>query len=98
MGTVASVAIDEGTYQDLRWFIACAQAANGTVAIYKCLSPQIDLFVDALLSGVLHSFVYRAALSPRPGWSIAHWEAINVFAALQVFAAHIQGCRIFGLV
>jgi hypothetical protein len=38
--------------------------------------------------------VYRAPLSPRPGWSIAHWEAINVFVALQVFSAFISGRRV----
>jgi hypothetical protein len=52
MGQAASVAIDEGTRQDLRWFLACAHAANGTVSIYKCLRPQTDIFVDASLSGV----------------------------------------------
>jgi hypothetical protein len=30
MGQVASVAMDEGTPQDLRWFLACAHAANST--------------------------------------------------------------------
>jgi hypothetical protein len=97
MGPAASVAIDEGTRQDLRWFIACAHAANGTVSIYKCLQPQTDIFVDASLSGLggaLNAFVYRAPLSPRPGWSIAHWEAINVFVALQVFSAFISGRRV----
>jgi hypothetical protein len=60
MGTAASVAIDEGTRQDLQWFFACAHAANGTVTIYKCLQPQTDIFVDASLSGlggVLNVFV-----------------------------------------
>jgi hypothetical protein len=97
MGPAASVAINEGTRQDLRWFIACAHVANGTVSIYKCLQPQTDIFVDASLSGIgggLNAFVYRAALSPKPGWSIAHWEAINVFVALQVFSAFIRGRRV----
>jgi hypothetical protein len=97
MGPAASVAIDEGTCQDIRWFIACAHAANGTVSIYKCLQPQTDIFVDASLSGLggaLNAFVYRAPLSPRPGWSIAHLEAINVFVALQVFSAFIGGRRV----
>jgi hypothetical protein len=48
---MASVAIDEGTHPD-RWFITCAQAANVTLAVYYCFSPQIDTFVDALFSGV----------------------------------------------
>jgi hypothetical protein len=98
MGPAASVAIDEGIRQDVRWFIVCAHAANGTVSIYKCLQPQTDIFVDASLSGLgggaLNAFVYRAPLSPRPGWSIAHWEAINVFVALQVFSAFISGRRV----
>jgi hypothetical protein len=97
MGPAASAAINESTRQDLRWFIACAHAANGTVSIYKCLQPQTNIFVDASLSGLgggLNAFVYRAALSPKPGWSIAHWEAINVFVALQVFSAFIRGRRI----
>jgi hypothetical protein len=92
MGQAASVAIDEGTGQDLRWFLACAHAANGTISIYKCLRPQSNIFVDASLSvigGGLNSFVYRAALSTRPGWSITHWEVINVFVALQVFSTFI---------
>jgi hypothetical protein len=74
--------------------IACAHAINGTVSLYKCLQPRLDIFVDASLKGVggaLHPFVYRHSLPTRPGWSIAHWEAINIFISLQVFAAHVRG-------
>jgi hypothetical protein len=91
------VAIDEGTRQDLQWFIACVHAANGTVSIYKCVQQQIDIFVDASLSGftgALNTFVYRATLSPKPGWSSAHREAINIFVALQVFSAFIRERRV----
>jgi hypothetical protein len=34
MGDTGRVAIDEGTKQDLRWFISCAHGVNGTVQIY----------------------------------------------------------------
>jgi hypothetical protein len=71
---------------------------NGTVSIYKCLQPQTDIFVDVSLSGLgggaLNAFVYRATLSPKPGWIIAHWEAINIFVALQDFSAFIRGHRV----
>jgi hypothetical protein len=43
------------------------------------------------LGGVLGASVYTHTFSPRPGWSIAHWEAINVFVALQVFSHLVQG-------
>jgi hypothetical protein len=46
MGTATKVAIDEGTKQDLQWFIACGHALNGTVSIYRCRRPRIDIFVD----------------------------------------------------
>jgi hypothetical protein len=52
MGDAPQAAIDEGTHQDLRWFIACAHAVNGTVSIFKCLRPRLDLFVDASLQGL----------------------------------------------
>jgi hypothetical protein len=52
MGDIPLVAIDEGTHQDLRWFIACAQAVNGTVRIFMCLRSRLNLFVDASLQGL----------------------------------------------
>jgi hypothetical protein len=47
MGEVSQVAIKEGTHH-----IACAQAVNVTVSIFKCLQPQLDIFVDDLLKGL----------------------------------------------
>jgi hypothetical protein len=94
MGEAASIAIDEGCKQDLQWFMACAHAVNGTVSFYKCVRPRLDIFVDASLHGLggaLGARVYTHTLTPRPGWSIAHWEAINVFVALQVFAPLLRG-------
>jgi hypothetical protein len=94
MGEAPQVAIDEGTHQGLRWFIACAHAVNGSVTIFKCLRQRLDIFVDASLQGLggaLGSMVYRFALPARPGWCIAYWEAINIFVALQVFSAHLRG-------
>jgi hypothetical protein len=52
MGAATKVAIDEGTKWDLQWFMAYARAVNGTTKIYKCMLPQIDIFVDASLSGL----------------------------------------------
>jgi hypothetical protein len=75
MGIATKVAIDEGTKQDLRWFMACAHAVNGTVTIYKCMLPRIDIFVDASLSGlggVLGKYVYELNIAAEPGYSIAH--------------------------
>jgi hypothetical protein len=94
MGQATKIAIDEATKQDLRWFIACAHAVNGSVSIYKCLQPRIDIFVDASLrgiGGVLNNFVYKLTLPSHPGWCIAHWEAINVLVALRVFSTFISG-------
>jgi hypothetical protein len=94
MGDASQGAIDEGTHQDLQWFIACAHAVNGSVTIFKCLRPRLDLFVDASLQdlgGALGSLVYRFALPTRPGWCIAYWEAINIYVALQVFSSHLRG-------
>jgi hypothetical protein len=94
MGTATKIAIDEGTKQDLRWFIACAHSVNGSVKIYKCLEPRIEIFVDASLhglGGVLNNFVYRLALPSRLGWCIAHWEAINILVALRTFSKIISG-------
>jgi hypothetical protein len=89
---------DEGTRQDLQWFIACAHVANGTVTIYKFLHPQTDIFVDASFlawgGGGGPQHLYRADLTPRPGLSITHWEAINVFVALQVFSDFFRWHRI----
>jgi hypothetical protein len=94
MGTATKIAIDEATKQDLQWFIACAHSVNGSVKIYKCLQPRTDIFVDASLrglGGVLKNFIYKLALPPRPGWCIAHWEAINILVALRTFSNFIQG-------
>jgi hypothetical protein len=52
MGDMTRMAINEGTKQDLRWFISCAHAVSGTVQIYKCMRPRINIFVDASLKGV----------------------------------------------
>jgi hypothetical protein len=89
MDEATSIAIDEASKQDLQWFIACARAVNGTVSIYKCLQPR-GCFTS-WSRGVLGASVYTHTFSPRPGWSIAHWEAINVFDALQVFSHLVQG-------
>jgi hypothetical protein len=51
MGDATKIAIDEGTKQDLQWFIACAHTVNGSVKIYKCSEPWIVIFVDASLRG-----------------------------------------------
>jgi hypothetical protein len=96
MGDATVVAIDEGFHWDLQWFIACAQAVNGSVTIFKCVQPRPDIFVDASLSGlggVLNAFVYQRALVTKPDWCIAHWEAINVFVALQVFISLSSACH-----
>jgi hypothetical protein len=97
MGEATVIAIDEGTKQDLQWFIACAHAVNGSVKIYKCLQPRLQIFIDASLrglGGVLHNLVYKYALPPRPGWCISHWEAINILVALRTFSSFIQGKNI----
>jgi hypothetical protein len=52
MGDATVVAIDEGFHRDLQWFIACAQAVNGSVTIFKCVQRRLDIFVDASLSGL----------------------------------------------
>jgi hypothetical protein len=60
MGEAAKVAIDEGTKWDLQWFMACAHAVNGTITIFKCTRPRLDIFVDASLTGlggVLNNFL-----------------------------------------
>jgi hypothetical protein len=43
MGDMPQAAIDKGTHLDFLWFIACAHAVNGTVSIFKCLRPRLDL-------------------------------------------------------
>jgi hypothetical protein len=57
MTTTPKVAIDEGTKQDLQWFMACAHAANNTIKICKCVLPRLDIYVDASLSGLGGSLV-----------------------------------------
>jgi hypothetical protein len=52
MGNATLVAIDEGFHRDLQWFIACTQVVNGSITIFKCVQPQLDIFVDASLSGL----------------------------------------------
>jgi hypothetical protein len=52
MGDAIVVAIDEGFHRDLQWFIACAQAVNGSVTIFKCVQTWLNIFVDASLSGL----------------------------------------------
>jgi hypothetical protein len=97
MGDMTRVTIDEGTKQDLRWFISCAHAVNGTVQIYKCLRPRLDIYVDASLKGVggvLQNYVYKLALPDKPGWCIAYWETINVMVAIRNFAKLIAGSEI----
>jgi hypothetical protein len=93
MGNATKVAIDEGTKRDLQWFIACAHAINGTVSIYRCRRPRIDIFVDASLSGlggVLSNYVYELAIHHKPEYCIAHWEAINVLVAIRTFSHFIK--------
>jgi hypothetical protein len=57
MGNATKVAIDEGTKQDLQWFMECAHAVNGSVKIFKSVLPRIDIFVDASLTGLGGSLV-----------------------------------------
>jgi hypothetical protein len=94
MGDATRAAIDEGTKQDLRWFISCAHAVNGTVKIYKCLGSRLNIYVDASLKGVggvFQNYVYKRALPDKPGWCIAYWEAINILVAVRTFAGFISG-------
>jgi hypothetical protein len=92
MGGANRAAIDEDTKGDLQWFTACAHAINGTVSIYKCLQPQIDIFVDASLTGlggVLSNCVYELSIDHKPDYCIAHWEAINILVAIRTFSSFI---------
>jgi hypothetical protein len=69
MGVSAKAAIDEGTKWDLQWFIACTHAVNGTIKIYKCVLPRIDIFVDASLTGlggILNYCVYQLPIRHKP--------------------------------
>jgi Mg2+/Co2+ transporter CorB len=52
MDEAPRVAIDEGTKQDLRWFIACAHVVNGSVKLFKCRQLRYHIYVDASLKGV----------------------------------------------
>jgi hypothetical protein len=94
MSGAHKVAIDEGTKQDLQWFMACAHVVNDTVSLFKCARPRIDIFVDASLSGLggaLNNHVYELPIVPRPDYCIAHWEAINVLVALRIFSPFLKG-------
>jgi hypothetical protein len=94
MGEATSIAIDEASKQDLQWFIACAHAINGTVSIYKCLQPRLDIFVDASLNcvgGALHPFVYRHSLPTDLGGVLPIGRPSIFFISLKVFAEHIHG-------
>jgi hypothetical protein len=89
MGDAPKAAI-EGTKQDLQWCMAFAHAAKGTVLIYKCLLPRLDIF---WFRGALNNYVYELSISHQPGYCIAHWESINILVALCTFApflAHYQ--------
>jgi hypothetical protein len=97
MGEAPRAAIGEGTKQDLRWFIACTHAVNGSVKIFKCWQPRSHIYVDASLKGVggvLHNLVYTLSLPTYPGWCIAYWEAINILVALRTFSQFIKGHKI----
>jgi hypothetical protein len=93
MGAGAKAAIDEGTKRDLQCFIACAHAVNGTVKIYKCVLPRIEIFMDTSLTGlggVFNNYVYELPILHKPEYCIAHWEAINVLVALRTFSPFIS--------
>jgi hypothetical protein len=66
MGDDTRVAISEGAKRDLSWFMACAYAINITVNIYKCLLPQIEIFVDASLKGLGGSVIHLFIGDPCP--------------------------------
>jgi hypothetical protein len=94
MGSARRVAIDRGTKRDLRWFIACAHAVNETVFIHKELRSRVHITVDASLQnlgGALGNRVYRLQIGYKPGWSIAHWEAVNILVALRTWAKFVRG-------
>jgi uncharacterized RDD family membrane protein YckC len=38
-----------------------------------------------------HTSWFTHTFDHRPSWIIAHWEAINIFVALQVFSHLFQG-------
>jgi hypothetical protein len=84
MGSARRVAIDRGTKRDLRWFIACSHAVNETVFIHKELRSRVHITVDASLQnlgGTLGNRVYLLQIGYKPGWSIAHWEEVNILVA-----------------
>jgi hypothetical protein len=56
-------------------------------------APRIDIFLDASLSGlggVLGNYVYELIIAAETGYSIAHWEAINVLVALRIFSPFLH--------
>jgi hypothetical protein len=52
MGQARRVAIDQDTMRDLRLFIACAHAVNGTVFIAKGVHSCVHITVDASLQNL----------------------------------------------
>jgi hypothetical protein len=77
--------------------MACAHVVNGTVSIFKSLRPQVKIFVDASLTGLggaLGKYVYELAITHKPDYCIAHWEAINILVALRIFSSFVQGQQV----
>jgi hypothetical protein len=58
------------------------------------LRTRVHITVDASLKnvgGALGNRVYRLKIGYKPGWSIVHWEAVNILVSLRVWAKFIRG-------
>jgi hypothetical protein len=65
MGQARRLAIDQGTKRDLRWFIACAHAVNGSIFIHKWLRTRVHFTADASLKNrVIGSTGLKLGTSP----------------------------------
>jgi hypothetical protein len=51
-GSKQYISIDAGMWQDLKWFICCAEQFNGTEKINKTFYPQEEIYIDASFIGL----------------------------------------------
>jgi hypothetical protein len=102
MGEATYIVIDEASKKDLQWFIACAHAINGTVSLYKCLQPRLDIFVDASLKGVGGPFIrlFTGTLCPPDLGGVLPIGSPSIFLSLYRSLPSISdaGVSVFGVI
>jgi hypothetical protein len=88
-----SIEVDDDMQRDLRWFVECAVACNGSVKIDKNFYPHIDMYIGASSAGLgayWENNVYQMSFNDSFQANIAYLEAVNIVVVIKTWGHMLQ--------